>query len=113
MTLYDAFMSHEQSIGNVVKVLEIVGKVSDIFVTFSVPSPSRRRLLTFTGYVRSGNTDPVHFTNLSLKSPLLKDLLNWTGSVFWGSPKTPHLKPIHLKMAFISAPCRLDGTFFV
>ena len=30
-------MSHEQSIGNVVKVPEIVGKVSEIVVTFSVP----------------------------------------------------------------------------
>ena len=48
MTLYDAFISHEQSIGNIVKVPEIVGKVSEIVVTFSVPSPSRCPLLTFT-----------------------------------------------------------------
>ena len=45
---YYAFMSHEQSIGNVVKVAEIVGKVSEIVVTFSALSPSRCPLLTFT-----------------------------------------------------------------
>ena len=41
-------MSHEQSIGDVVKVAEIVRKVSEIVVTFSVPSPSRCPLSTFT-----------------------------------------------------------------
>ena len=31
----------------------------------------------------------------------------------WGSPKPIHLKPGHLKMAFSSARCCLDGAFFV
>ena len=31
----------------------------------------------------------------------------------WGNPKPIHLKPGHLKMAFFSARCRLDGAFFV
>ena len=31
----------------------------------------------------------------------------------WGSPKPIHLKPGHLKVAFFSARCHLDGAFFV
>ena len=31
----------------------------------------------------------------------------------WGSPQSLHLKPGHLKMAFFSARCCLDGAFSV
>ena len=44
------------------RVPQIVGKVSEIVVTFSVPSPSRCPLLTFTDF---GDFDPCRGQTLS------------------------------------------------
>ena len=74
---YEALMSHEQSIGNVVEVPEIVGKLSEIVVTFSVPSPSRCPLLTFTDFQKL-KPEPELSLSVKLKLAKKQNMWNWT-----------------------------------
>ena len=56
----------------------------------------------------------VFWQSICEQGESLRDmLLSVSASKPWGSPKPIHLKPGHLKMAFFSARCRLDGAIFV